>query len=352
MVPKSDPSKSTKTVAGEARPVMLALQGGGAHGAFSWGVLDQLLLDNRIRIEAISATSGGALLAVIMADGLLRGGAEEARTALLAFWKKLSLAATLLPLRVNMVDKMLSNVGIDFSPSSVALDYLTRMFSPYQFNLFDLNPIRSIVEEMVDFDLLRANKELKLFINATEVKSGKLRVFETGEVSLDAVMAAACLPFIFKTVEVEGTAFWDGGYVGNPVLYPLARHMPCDDILLVQNTPISVEEVPVRAADIMDRVTEISFNTSLMHELRNIYYHNDLIAKGIIKDPAYRTLHIHLIEAQDLLSGLGRASKLNADWDFLVHLHDIGVQTATDWLESHATKLGKASSVDLERLVF
>lgn len=331
---------------------MLALQGGGAHGAFSWGVLDQLLLDPRVRIEAISASSGGALLAVVLADGWLRGGGDEARNALLSFWKKVSLAATMLPLRVSMVDKMLSNVGVDFSPSSVALDYLTRMFSPYQFNLFDLNPIRSIVEEMVDFERLRANKKLTLFINATEVKSGKLRVFETKNISLDAVMASACLPFVFKTVEVEGAAFWDGGYAGNPALYPLARHLACSDIVLVQNTPFAVEEIPVRAADIMDRVTEISFNTSLMHELRSIHDHNELIAKGIIKDPAYRTLHIHLIEAQELLSGLGRSSKLNADWDFLVHLHDIGVQAATDWLENHSRKVGKASSLDVEKLVF
>lgn len=349
---KTTRSTGTTKRTGTKHPVMLALQGGGAHGAFSWGVLDQLLLDGRVKIDAISASSGGALTAVVMADGYLRDGVDGARHALIAFWKRISTASSMMPLRISMVDKMLSNVGVDFSPSTVALDYLTRIFSPYQFNLFDINPIRGIMSEMVDFEALRKNTELKIFISATEVKSGKLRIFETHDITLDAVMASACLPFVFKTVEVDGVAYWDGGYAGNPALYPLARHIECRDIMIVQNTPFAVEDIPTKAADIMDRVTEISFNSSLMHELRNIHYHNDLIKKGVIKDPYYRTLHVHVLEAQELLTGLGRASKLNADWDFLVHLHDIGVQAAADWLEAHYDKLGKSSSVDLETLLF
>ncbi|MBY0407498.1 MAG: patatin-like phospholipase family protein, partial [Rickettsiales bacterium] len=231
--------------------IALALQGGGTHTAFAWGVVDQLLLDGRLHIEAISASSGGALLAAVIAQGLDKGGPEGAREALLAYWKKLSTAASMLPFRMKVVDQFLGHVGLDLSPQSMALDTITRIFSPQQFNVFDINPLRGIMEELVDFDSLNKSAT-RLFINATNARSGKGRVFETGELSLDVLMASACLPFVFKTVEIDGEAYWDGSFTGCPPLAPLANS-DVTDIVLVQVHPSYVEEVPTTAADILDR---------------------------------------------------------------------------------------------------
>lgn len=308
---------------GKLLPVTLALQGGGTHGAFAWGVLDRLLEDKTILPAAITASSGGAMNAVVLADGYVRGGANGAREHLAAFWKKVSIAASMLPLRHTVMDKMLSNVGIDLSPSSIALDYLTKLFSPYQFNMFDFNPLRSIVEEMVDFEALRAQSKIQLFINATHVRSGEARIFTNRDISLDAVMASACLPFIFRTVMVEDEPYWDGGYSGHPALFPLAAAEVPRDVLLIQSAPILSDEVPTKAADILDRATEIGFNSSLSLELRALTYFNRMQPD--------KALSVHTIEANDLLSASGRASKLNADWDFLLYLHDLGVQAAADW---------------------
>ncbi len=313
-----------------SQKIALALQGGGAHSAFSWGAIDQILLDGRLSIDAISATSGGAMIACVLAQGLHDGGEENARALLQQFWKKVSVASSMLPLRMNIVDKFLSNVGIDMSPSSMALDYFTRVFSPYQFNLFDINPLRGIVDEIVDFEMLKRESPVRLFINATHARTGESTVFTNDNLSLEAVMASACLPFIFKTVEVDGEPYWDGSFSGCPALSPLVQDKQTTDIVLVQTHPSSVEEVPTTATDILDRATEISFQAVLRQELKNIELQNRLIQLG---KSDRKPIHIHRIEAQDMLASVGRSSKLNTDWDFLVYLHDIGVQAATDWLE-------------------
>ncbi len=312
------------------KKISLALQGGGTHAAFSWGVIDQLLIDGRHEIEAVSATSGGAMLAAVMAQGLHDGGAQGARDALLKFWNKVSIAASMLPLRVNVVDKFLSNVGVDLSPSSVALDYLTRIFSPYQFNLFDLNPLRDIVGEMVDFAMINKKCPVALYVNATNARTGKSKIFDHTELSLDAIMASSCLPFIFKTVEIDGEPYWDGSFSGCPALAPLINNAGATDIVLAQVHPTYVEEVPTTATDILDRTTEISFNAALLQEIKTIELYNAMIESGKLDQ---KPVHIHRIEAQEILASLGRASKLNAEWEFLIHLHDVGVQAATDWLE-------------------
>jgi NTE family protein len=326
------------------KPISLALQGGGAHGAFSWGVVDQLLLDGRVDIEAVSATSGGAMIAAVLAQGLLDGGKEGARELLTQFWRKVSIASGLLPLRMNVVDKFLGHVGIDLSPSSMALDYITRIFSPYQFNLFDINPLRGIVEETVDFKALRQKSPIELFINTTNARTGKSTIFDTKHLNLDAVMASSCLPYMFKTVEIDGEPYWDGSFSGCPLLAPLANREGSKDVLLVQIHPSSVEEVPTAAADILDRATEISFHAVLLQELKTIGIYNQMIEGGMLKqEPVF----MHRIESQDMLVSLGRASKLNADWDFLIYLHDLGTQAASDWLEQHGDAIGKHSSVDI-----
>ncbi|MCE2927935.1 MAG: patatin-like phospholipase family protein [Rickettsiales bacterium] len=315
--------KNSKTL-----PISLALQGGGAHAAYSWGVIDQLLQDETIEIEAISATSGGAMLAVVAAQGLMEGGREGARDALLKFWRKANIAAGLLPIRTTIADKFLGSVGIDLSPSSMALDVLTKMFSPYQFNLFDINPMKSIIEEMVDFKALNKKSPIPLYINTTHARTGKSRVFDHSEVSLDAVMASCCLPYIFRTVEIDGEPYWDGSFSACPALAPLVGSGR--DIMLVEVHPHYVEEIPTGAADILDRMTEISFTAALLSELRAIEQYNSMIESGALKQ---KPVTMHRIEAQDILLGLGRSSKLNLEWSFLMYLHDIGIQSATDWLE-------------------
>jgi NTE family protein len=328
----------------QQKTISLGLQGGGVHAAFSWGVVDQLLTDGRIRIEAISATSGGAMLAAVMAQGMSDGGAQGARKAMEAFWKKISIASDMMPLRMKVVDKFLGNVGIDLSPSTMALDYITRMFSPYQFNLFDINPLRGILEEMVDFAMLNRKSPVPLYINATHAKTGMGKVFECGNLSLDAVMASSCLPYMFKTVEVDGEPYWEGSFSGCPALAPLINNAHSPDLLVVQIHPTNVEEVPTNAADILDRATEMSFNSVLHLELKTIALYNQMIGMGMT---GQKPIYIHRIEAEELLASLGRSSKLNADWDFLVYLHDLGAQAARDWLEENYDLIGKRSSYDM-----
>lgn len=325
------------------KKISLALQGGGTHGAFTWGVIDQLLLDGRLEIDAISASSGGSMLAAVMAQGLHENGPDGARENLHRFWKKISLTSTMLPLRMKVVDKFLGNVGIDLTPQSMALDYITRIFSPQQFNLFDINPLRGIVEELVDFDMLNRKSPVKLFINATNARTGKGRIFEESELSLDAVMASSCLPFVFKTVEIDGEAYWDGSFSGSPALSPLAN-FGTTDIVLVQVYPSYVDDVPKAAADILDRATEMSFHAVLLQEMKTIDLYNRLIAAGKLEQSP---VFIHSIESDTMLASLGRSSKLNADWDFLVYLHDLGVQAATDWLAKNYDAIGKDSSTPL-----
>lgn len=332
------------------KTINLALQGGGSHGAFTWGVLDRLLEDGRISVEAITGTSAGAMNAVLTGYGLVTGGREKAREMLAEFWRKISLSAAMSPLQPTIMDKMLGNVQLDFSPGFLALDFITRMFSPYQFNLFDINPLRDILGEMVDFEVVRRNRQIVLFVNATNVKTGKVRVFKTHELSLDAVMASACLPFMFKTVEVEGQPYWDGGYTGNPAIFPLFYHCACTDVVLVQINPLFVDDVPIHAADILDRVNEISFNAGLMNEMRAIAFVHKLLEKHQIPDDRYKRMLVHQIEAQELMRSLGTSSKLNAEWTFLQHLRDIGRQSADDWLAGHYDDIGQRSSVDLKAL--
>ena len=312
--------------------VTLALQGGGTHSAFSWGVLDQLLLDERVEIEAISATSGGAMLACIAAQGLALGGRDVARDLLQKFWKKVSLAASMLPFNIGVADKMLGKVSVDLSASSMALDYITKIFSPSQFNLFNVNPLRDILDEVVDFPTLNKQRSPQLYINTTNARTGASRLFTLGEITRDVVMASACLPFIFKTVEIDGEPYWDGSFSGCPKLAPLVNDCKASDILLVQIHPSQVEEVPTTAADILDRATEMTFNSILAEEIKRVELYNKMVEQG---SSAGRHIDIHRLQAEEVLASLGRASKLNADWDFLIYLHDLGAQVAEDWLDTH-----------------
>lgn len=328
------------------KTVNLALQGGGAHGAFAWGVLDRLLEDERMGFEAITATSAGAMNATVLAYGLAEGGREGARKALANFWRRVSHAAMTGPLQASPWDRVTHNHALDSSPSFVFFDILSRMLSPYQFNPLNWNPLRHVLEDSVDFERLRATTKVKLFLSATNVRTGKVRIFNTCEVTPDAVLASACLPFMFQAVEIDGDPYWDGGYMGNPAIYPLIYNCGSRDVVIVHINPLAREGTPKTAQEILNRINEISFNSSLMREMRVIHFVTRLIDEGKISDGDMKRMLIHSIADDELMSTLSVTSKLNGDWEFLTHLRDVGRARATSWLDECFESLGKETTAD------
>lgn len=331
------------------KKIELALQGGGAHGAYSWGVLDRLLEDGKLDIEAISGTSAGAMNAVVLADGLVRGGREGAREALEKFWRAVSDAARFSPIQRSPIDRLMGRWSLDTSPGYIAMDLLSRLASPYELNLFDLNPLRDVVEATVDFDNVNACQSVKLFVTATNVRTGLPRTFRRGELTVDAVMASACLPTLYKAVEIDGEPYWDGGYMGNPALYPLVDESDCRDLMIVQINPIRSDELPTTAAEIQNRLNEITFNAALIKELRAITLLRRLIKAEGLENERYRDMRLHRIGGQGL-EHLSASSKLNAEWDFLTHLRDHGRAAADAWLGRHRDDIGQRSTFDPETL--
>ncbi len=330
----------------DTKSIDLALQGGGAHGAFTWGVLDRLLESPDIRVEAISGTSAGAMNAVVMADGLMRGGEPAAREALHDFWQAVSRAALFSPIRRTPLDILSGNWSLDASPGYLALDLLSRVVSPYQFNPLGIDPLRDIVAEQVDFDRVRRCRDLKLFVCATNVRSGKQRIFRREEMSIDAVMASACLPFLHQAVEIDGEAYWDGGFMGNPALFPLMEECSARDIVIVQINPVYRDEIPKSAAEILNRMNEITFNAALIKEVRAVAMLKHLIDDRAIDVGCYRDTLFHRINAD--LENLSVSSKFNAEWAFLCHLRDQGRTTAAQWLAANYAALGEHSTLDVD----
>ena len=329
------------------RKINLALQGGGAHGAFTWGVLDRMLEDGRIGIEAISGTSAGAVNSAVLVDGYMRGGEDGARQALHDLWFEIARIGAFSPIQRSPWDIWQGNFSLDHNPAYQFFDVLTRMASPYDLNPANLNPMRDLLERMVDFDRVRACSDIKLFISATNVHTGRVKVFHGGEIGLDAVMASSCLPLMFQAVEIGGIPYWDGGYMGNPVLFPFFYHSESDDILLVQINPLERKETPRTSRDIHNRLNEITFNASLNKELRAIEFVSRLIEHEDLSEERYKRVRMHIIEADDELASLSASSKLNAEWKFLQHLHDIGRRAADDWLAENFTAIGRNSTFDL-----
>ncbi|MBA4397544.1 MAG: patatin, partial [Syntrophus sp. (in: bacteria)] len=247
--------------------INVALQGGGSHGAFTWGVLDRLLEEDRIFIDGISGTSAGAMNAVVVADGLMKGGKKGARQALHDFWHAVSEAARFSPIRRTPFDVITGNWNLDQSPSYLMFDMLERLASPYQLNPLNMNPLRDLLVEQVNFERVRSCNQVKLFVCATNVRSGRVKVFERPEITADMVMASACLPFMYQAVEIDGEAYWDGGFMGNPVLFPFAYKCMCKDVVIVQINPMRRDEIPKTAQEILNRANEITFNGGLMKEL-------------------------------------------------------------------------------------
>lgn len=339
--PKNRPSAATKTI-------NLALQGGGAHGAFTWGALDRLLEEKRIEIEGISATSAGAMNATVLAYGFATGGRDGARAALAAFWRRLSLTARTSPLNESWLDYTFSNQSHRFSPAFLAFDLVTHLFSPYEFNPLNLNPLRDVLEASIDFEALRESEHpIKLFLSATNVRTGKVKVFERHEIGVQHVLASGCLPFMFQAVEIDGEHYWDGGYMGNPAIFPLIYGCEGKDIVIVHINPLEREDPPRTAAEILDRVNEISFNSSLMREMRAISFVTRLIDERLIEAGRLKRLFIHSISADAVMKKLGASTKLNADWGFLTYLHAAGRRHADAWIEECFDRLGVESTVDV-----
>src|SRR5499433_1484028 len=252
------------------KKINLALQGGGAHGAFTWGVLDHLLQDERLEIEGISGASAGALNAVMLADGLARGGREEARKRLADFWRGASADGNLPRVQRAVIERLFSFFPFEGSPVAAWFDVLSQFLSPYDFNPLNINPLKELIEKFVDFDAIRRCTEPQLFISATNVTTGRLRVFAGEKITADAVMASACLPALFRAVEIDGVPYWDGGYMGNPAIFPFFRATQTEDVLVVQINPIERHMTPTSSQEIMNRINEITFNSSLLAEYRAI----------------------------------------------------------------------------------
>ena len=295
--------------------VDLALQGGGSHGAFTWGVLDRLLEEPGLRFDGISGTSAGAMNAAVMASGLMQGGPEGAREALEGFWKRVSDAARMSPLRRGPIEILTGNWTLDYSPVFAAVEFAAQVFSPYDSSLGGSNPLSKILADSVDFAHL-VDSPVKVFVTATNVHTGQGRIFRNAELTPEVLMASACLPTMFQAVEIDGEPYWDGGYAGNPSMAPLVRECSASDTILVQINPIVRPGTPRTAREIQNRLNEISFNATLLKELKAGALLRQVADPGRGEGAAWANMRVHRISSEIMLE-LGYSSKLNAEAEFL-----------------------------------
>ncbi len=337
----------------ETKKITLALQGGGAHGAFTWGVLDRLLEVDELEVEAISGTSAGAINTVVCAYGLHIGGAQKAKELLNQLWEKTALNGSIW-FKPSPIDAFLSKGDIYNSPGYMFFNMLMQYVSPYTLNPFNYNPLTNILNELVDFEELHKYSKKKLFICATNVKTNRAKIFTNKEITVDAVLASSCLPFLFQAVKIGDEYYWDGGYMGNPPLSPMINNTTSQDIVLIKINSINIPHIPVTAKDIYDRVNEISFNSSLINEMKFIHYRNELIRNGIIKPDGKfnREIFIHVISGYNTLNKLGYSSKLNTSYQFLKKLKEEGRKVADEWLNNNYHKISSNSTFDIEEHFF
>ncbi|GLI93564.1 patatin-like phospholipase family protein [Methylocystis echinoides] len=330
-------------------PVDLALQGGGAHGAFTWGVLDRLLEEDWLKIEGVSGTSAGAMNAAALIAGHVEGGAQGARDKLELFWRRVSDAGRLSPLQRNPLDVMLGRWTLDASPIFIATDLMSRLVSPYDLNPHGVNPLRRILTEVIDFEKI-ARAPIAIFVTATNVSTGRARVFRNADLSPDALLASACLPTMFQAIEIDGEMYWDGGYSGNPTITPLVRECVSQDTILVQINPIVRKETPRTATEIANRLNEVSFNAVLLKELRMIALLRQTADPGDTEGARWAGMRIHRV-ASEMMTALSASSKLLAEWDFLCMLRDEGRSAAEGFLDRHGDDIGARSTLDLDALL-
>jgi NTE family protein len=345
------PAKKPASRRSAVKTVNLALQGGGSHGAYTWGVLDALAEDARIEIAAISGASAGTMNAVVFASGMSEGGREAAREKLEAFWLSVSSEGSLSPLARRWFDKALAAWG-DFWPGSRWIeawtDAVSGILSPYEFNPLNVNPLRIHLEQVVDFERLRATDGLKLFIAATNVRTGRGEIFRRDILTVDHAMASACLPQLFQAVVINGEPYWDGGFAGNPPLWPLFYETQCRDAIIVQINPIERDETPRLLADIDNRVDEITFNASLLGELRAADFVARLIRRGLLTSNEYREERLHRIGGAGRLESFNAATKNDVSWPFLQQLRDLGRSDAKAWLAENFESIGVESTLDMD----
>jgi NTE family protein len=343
---------SDKSALPSTKRINLALQGGGAHGAFTWGVLEQLLSDERLSIEGISGTSAGAINAVMLADGLCRGGPAEAQKRLADFWRSVSSTGNLPAMQRAVMERLLSFTPLEGTPVQAWFDAMARYFSPYDVNPLNINPLKDLIERFVDFESLRADSDLQLFISATNVQTGRVRIFSRDNITADAVMASACLPLMFRAVEIDGVPYWDGGYLGNPVIFPFFRATTTEDVLVVQINPLVRHATPTSSSEIANRINEITFNSSLISEYRAIEFVARLIDEGRLPHGTgprqYRRINVHRIVLDRFGTHFDAVSKLSTDYDFFDMLHVSGKRAARRFLDEHFDDIGVKSTVDLK----
>lgn len=333
------------------KKMTFALQGGGAHGAFTWGVLDRMLEEESLEVDGLSGTSAGGMNAVAVAQGVAQGGNQGGREMLDLFWKKISDLGKSSSLTPGLKDRLQGRWTMSSSAGFNAFEFMSRIFSPYEMNPFDDNPLRDVVKEVFDFDLVNKNKGPKVFLCATHVNSGKLKVFKSGELKAESMLASACLPFLHRAVEVDGDMYWDGGFIGNPVFFPLIEECEAADLMLIQINPVNRPHLPTKAREIMDRLNEITSNASMLRELRAITFITNLIDTGVIdkEKSGMKRMNMHNIKAEKEFQELGFSSKLNSEWEFLIHLKEVGRKYAENWMKQNYDKVGKESTTDLEK---
>lgn len=341
------PAVTTRIMAGPKaeKTVSLALQGGGAHGAFTWGVLDALIEDGRLGFEAITGASAGAMNGVVMVDGWLEGGPDGARRALETFWREVSLDGDFWPAQRKVFSGL-----FDLWKDNPVLAFWNRALngSPYLANPLNFNPLRKALAAQVDFERLRKAETAAIYVSATNVWTGKLALFEREILEVDHLMASACLPTVFQAVEIDGVPYWDGGYLGNPPLYPLHRGAHTRDIVLVQINPVERRETPRSPQEIQDRLNEITFNANLMRELRAIDFLDNLIAEGVLGQGDYKPLYVHRIDGTGALDAYQASSRLDARWRVFQNLRDTGRDAARTWLSEHYEGIGRTCTLDLQ----
>ncbi len=336
------------------KKICLALQGGGSHGAYTWGVLDALLEDGRLEIEGISATSAGSVNAVALASGFADGGsAKDARAMLKQIWYRISvLGAMYSPVKRMPWEMFLpKSMTLNENPTFLAFEMATRALSPYQFNPLGFNPLSQALTEEIDFEALKSSAPVHLYISATCVETGDARVFHNDEIDAEVVVASASLPFLYQAVEINGWHYWDGGFMGNPVMTPLLENSKASDVLLIQINPVIRMSTPKTSYDIENRMMEIAFNSSLEGELRNLVTLRKMRRDGWIKPEFEKKIpevFFHSIRGDEELVDLSVASKFETEWDFFVKLHDMGRKAGKAWLADNYDKVGVADSVDYE----
>ena len=338
------------------KTINLALQGGGSHGAFTWGVLDRLLEEERLQIEGITGTSAGAMNAAALAQGLAQGGRTGARETLDRFWRRIAEVALFSPIKRSLLDQLLGRWNLDRSPRTWVADLLQHVVSPYLSNPLGLNPLKTVLADLIIENDIQRCDAIKLFIAATNVETGQDRVFQRHEITTDVLLASACLPFTFQAVEIDGAPYWDGGYMGNPVIWPLIYHCESPDVVVVQINPLKREGIPRTSIEIINRVNEIGFNGALIAEMRAIAFVQRLIEDGgfegheVHEVNRLKRMHVHMISFEEKLRELGAASKMNAELPFLLYLKGLGRQAAETWLKAHWEAIGQRSSLDIRKV--